>query len=153
MSDIDELVQKFKEKIIETEKNEQFKESVVNPLAERVFAKNFLGVFKELALKINEKIGFKVITFLQDNKNRFSVSGQYHRIHFQKCNVEIIENIITVSIIPLYVWKGVSKHFEPISFFINLHDESVSWDIPEGSVDKYCKNLFMKFIEDIDFSM
>ncbi len=70
-----------------------------------------------------------------------------------KRKIEVLDKVVSLSIIPIYIWKGVSKHLGPITAFINIENSAINWDIPHDSVEEYSKVLFSKLVEDIDFSM
>lgn len=153
MSNIDELIAKFRQKMLVSKETEQFKEETAKPLADKVFNDDFTEKFKNLTDKINESIGSKIISFISEGKNRFVIEGQYHRVYFQKSKLEIENNLIVVNIIPILIWKGVTKHLGPISYYIDYFKNKTSWDIPLNSVEEYSQNLFSKLVDDEDFSM
>ena len=153
MADIDQLVEKFRAKLLVAQEAEKFKNEVVNPLVNKIFNGNFSKVFQCLADELNSKVGAKVITFIPEGKSRFAIEGQFHRVYFQKGKVDVFDNIINAHIIPIYIWKGVTKHLGPISFFVDPDNEEIKWDIPFESLEDYSSDLFGKLVDDVDFSM
>lgn len=153
MTDIDELVQKFKNKLESAQRTEKIKEEFAIPATNNLFENGFATVFKELSQKICYSVGYDVVTFAAEGKSRFVLSGQFHRIYFQKGKIEVLDKVVSLSIIPIYIWKGVSKHLGPITAFVNIENSSINWDIPHETVEEYSKVLFSKLVEDIDFSM
>jgi len=154
MPNVEKLVEKFRQKLQIDQEIEKYKEETVNPLVDRVFNINFIGVFSNLADEINNKIGIKIINIQPEGKSRFVVQGQHHRIYFQKSKVDISpEGIASTHVIPIYIWKGVTKHLGPITFFINVNSQEVKWNIPFESPENYSEILFSKLVEDEDFFM
>ncbi len=153
MVDIDDLVETYKKKVAQVKEAENYKLEIIEPEAARIFDEGFMQVFRNIADVVNQKVSSNVINFKTEGKNRFSIEGRFHRITFQKGKTEIIEQMINVNIIPLCVWKGVTKHLGPISFIKNFEDDKVEWDLPATSVEEYTKRLFRKLAEDEDFYM
>jgi hypothetical protein len=150
---LDEIVDKFKNRLLATQEAEKFKSEIVEPLVEEGFKEKFIKKFENITETINQKVGSQVIKTHQEDKNKYIVEGLYHRVYFQKSNTDVIDNKAYTSIIPIYVWKGVTKHLGPISLIINTETREVKWDIPFGSVEKYAGELFQGFAEDKDFSL
>lgn len=153
MSNIEQLVEKFRKKLLVDQEIERYKTETVNPLVEKSFNNNFAQIFCDLANKINEELGFKVVSYQPEGKNRFIIEGQYHRIYFQKSKIDYLEGTASVHIIPICIWKGVTKHLGPISLFINTNSQEIKWDIPFDNVEEYSKILFSKLVDDEDFFM
>lgn len=153
MVDVEQLVEKYRQKLLIDQEIENYKREVVNPLADKVFFENFANIFSDLVSKINEKLGFKVVSYQQEGKHRFTIEGQFHRIYFQKSKVDYSDKIAGVYIIPIYVWKGVTKHLGPISYFINTDSKEVKWDITYETVEEYSNILFSRLVDDEDFFM
>jgi len=153
MADVEQLVEKFRAKLLLEQEVEKHRNEIVIPLVNKVFVENFTKIFQNLANEINNQLGFKVVTFQSEGKNRFVVEGQYHRIYFQKSKIDIIDNFINVNIVPIYIWKGVTKHLGPISIIIDSDTKGVRWDISSNSVEEYSKDLFSKLVDDEDFFM
>lgn len=153
MADVEQLIEKFRAKLLLEQEAEKHRNEIVIPLVNKVFVENFTKIFQNLADEINNQLGFKVVTFQTEGKNRFVIEGQYHRIYFQKSKIDILENFINVNIVPIYIWKGVTKHLGPISLIIDSNTEEIKWDISSRSVEEYSKELFSKFVDDEDFFM
>jgi len=151
--DFDKLVEKFKTKIKINEEKQRYLNDVVNPMVDKYFKENFVQTFSDLITELNQRVGSTVITFTLESKNRYVIQGLYHRILFQKSNVDVMENIISVDIVPIYIWKGVTKHLGPISMFINPETQEVKWDLPDEDIKNYALSLFNNLVEDEDFSM
>lgn len=153
MVDIEELVETYKEKIIRTEESERYDKEVIVPQVARIFTDEFMGVFEKISQTINQQIKTTVIKFKPEGHTRFSIEGRFHRVIFQRGKIEALDNIIYVNIIPLCIWKGVTKHLGPICFAKNLETGSIEWDLPTTSVEEYTKIILGKLAEDEDFYM
>src|SRR6056297_547616 len=153
MVDIDDLVETYKKKVAQVKEAENYKLEIIEPEVARIFDKDFMQVFQNIADAVNHKVNSNVINFKTEGKNRFSIEGRFHRITFQKGKIETIDRMVNVNIIPLCVWKGVTKHLGPISFIKNLENNKIEWDLPATSVEEYTKRLFRKLAEDEDFYM
>ena len=94
-----------------------------------------------------------MINFKQEGKSRFYIEGRFHRIIFQRGKFEKIDNLINVNIIPLCMWKGVTKHLGPISFVKNIENGLIECDLPDESVEEYTKCILSNLTEDEDFYM
>ena len=153
MADFEQIVERFKTKLsISREAHKQDIESL-NKVINKEFSENFAQVFYDLSEKINDQVGSNVISFNVETKDRFVIQGQHHRIFFQKSKLEVDSSFASINIIPIYIWKGVTKHMGPITLIINLDDNSVKWDLPSGSIESYTLSLFENLIDDKDFSM
>lgn len=152
MHDLEELLETYKQKLMYEQHDKQLAESVEITAGE-IFNKNFSEVFSNIIETINKKLNVNVINYKSESKNRFSIEGNFHRIIFQKGKVEKLDNIINVNIIPLCIWKGVTKHLGPISFVKNLETDKLKWNLPEDSVEIYVKTLLGKLADDEDFYM
>lgn len=153
MADVEYLVEKFRTKLLAAQEMEKYKTEVISPLVGKIFIDQFAGVFQNLTDEINSKVGSRVITFISEGKNRFTIEGLHHRIIFQKGKIEVFDSRAVLNIIPIYVWKGVTKHLGPISIVIDPNTEETKWDIPFGNTVDYSKDLFSKLVDDEDFSM
>lgn len=153
MVDIQDLVETYKQKVSEAQEAESHKKEVIEPVLLQIFNENFLGVFKDIINRLNEKVNSNVINLRVEGKNRFTIEGRYHRVTFQKGKTDIIENIANANIIPLCVWRGVTKHLGPISFLRNFETEVLEWDLKASSPEEYAKKLLRKLAEDEDFYM
>ena len=153
MVDIEDLVEKFKTKITLVQETENYKTNIVEPIVNKIFNEKFSDSFKNISESLNEKLEFNAVNFKAEGKNRFFIEGRFHRIIFQKGKIEILDNNITVNIIPIYVWKGVIKHLKLISFIINSDLQDITWDIQFNSPEDYAKSIFSKLIDDDDFLM
>ena len=151
MVDIEDLVEKFKAKLAFVKKTENYKNEIVEPIVNTIFNEEFADVFQNISEALNEKLGLNEINFKSEGKTRFFIEGRFHRIIFQKSKIEILENFVKTTIIPIYIWKGITKHLSPISFTINSSSHDIKWSfaLPEH----YAKNLFSKLIDDDDFFM
>lgn len=150
---IDEIVEKFKERLLATKEAEKFRNEVIEPLVNKVFEEDFIKVFEEVAETINNKVGTDIIKHYSEGDNKYYIEGSYHKIYFQKSNIDIIENVAYVNIIPIYIWKGVTKHLGPISFVVNINTKQIKWDLPLDNIGTYAKKLFSGFVEDKDFNI
>ena len=153
MTDVEHLVDKFRTKLLAAQEMEKYKTEIVLPLVSRIFTDQFAGIFQNLTDEINLKVGSRVITYISEGKNRFTIEGLHHRIIFQKGKIEVFDGRAVLNIIPIYIWKGVTKHLGPISIIVAPNAEEINWDIPFGSVVDYSKDLFGKLVDDEDFSM
>lgn len=153
LSDIEYIVERFKTKFSVSKNVENYTNQTLLPLTNKIFSENFSDVLKQLVENINKQVGTPVLTFIQETKDRTLVQGQFHRIFFQKNKLELHDNIASVSIIPIYVWKGVTKHLGPITYFVNTDTQEVKWDIQFDTVKHYAINLFNNLVDDKDFSM
>ena len=153
MTSMEQLVEKFKEKLFVSSATEKYKNEIVLPLVSRIFNEKFVMVFENLANELNSQLNFNAVSFQTEGKVRFILEGRYHRIYFQKGKVDILDDFVTVSIIPIYIWKGVTKHLKPVSFFLNLNNEEIKWNISFDNVEDYSKSLFCKLVDDEDFFM
>ncbi|OGI03048.1 MAG: hypothetical protein A2104_01900 [Candidatus Melainabacteria bacterium GWF2_32_7] len=153
MSRVEQLVEKYRKKLLVDEKVEKYKMEIINPLADKVFSNDFAGIFCDLASEINDKLGCKIISYQQEGKNRFVIEGQHHRIYFQRSKPDVSDGIAGIHIVPIYIWKGVTKHLSPIFFFIEPDSREVRWDISFGSVEDYITTLFSNLVDDKDFFM
>ncbi|MEW6171384.1 MAG: hypothetical protein AB1472_07515 [Candidatus Omnitrophota bacterium] len=151
---IDEIVEKFKSHLIAKNKAEAFFKETIEPKVEKVFQEKFVKAFETIAEAINTKVGSDVIHCYHENKDKFVIEGLYHKIFFQKSQIEIIvAGTVQVNIIPIYAWKGITKHMGPISFILDIENNTVTWDISFDSIEMYATNLFSGFVEDKDFSL
>lgn len=150
---IDQIVEKFKDRLVATKEAESFRKEVVEPLSEAIFKETFVKIFDNIAKSINSKVGTEVIKTLPENKNKYIIEGLYHRIIFQRSSPEILGNSAYINIIPIYTWKGVQKHLGPISLIINIETKDHKWDITYDSVESYAKKIFEGFTEDKDFNI
>lgn len=153
MANIDNLVKKFRAKFVLAPETENYKNNVVEPIVNKIFSEEFSEIFKTISESLNEKLGFNAVNFKTEGKTRFFVEGRFHRIIFQKGKTEILDNVITTTIIPLYIWKGVTKHLTPVSFVINPDSRHIKWGFPFNSPEEYAENIFGRFVEDDDFFM
>ncbi len=151
MSEIDELVEKFRSKLLKEQECQKYKDEVATPVINKIFNENFVSVFKNLSEELNNKLGAQVIGFQQEGTNRFTIQGKYHRVIFQRGKVEFAGGIINVSIIPVYIWKGVTKHLGPISIIINPETSYFEFDLSSDNIKVYSKNLFSNLVDDNDF--
>lgn len=153
MTDIEQLVEKFRTKLLTAQKAEKYRNEVITPLVNKIFNEDFARVFENLANEINARLNSKVVSFNMESKARFVIQGKYHRIYFQKGKVDLINEIINVNIIPIYIWKGVTRHLGPVSISVNPACGEIKWDMPHNNVEEYSKDLFGKLVDDEDFSM
>lgn len=153
MSGVEQLVEKYRKKLLVDEKVEKYKMEIINPLVDKIFSNDFASIFSNLANEINEEIGFTVITYQQEGKSRFVIQGQYHRIIFQRSKPDISDGIAGIHIVPIYIWKGVTKHLSPIFFFIEPESKEIKWDIAFNSTEDYITALFSNLVDDKDFFM
>ncbi len=153
MPDLEELIKTYKQKITASKEEEKYKNEVIEPNVNEIFNKSFKDVFKTIIETLNQKVNSNVISYKLESKNRFSIEGKFHRIIFQIGKTEIINSMISVNIIPLCIWKGVTKHLGPISFIKDLETDCLKWDLPVRSVESYAKILLGKLAEDEDFYM
>lgn len=151
MINIEDLVEKFKTKLALVKETENHRNNTVEPIVSTIFTEEFSDIFKYISESLNENLGFNAVNFKSEGKNRFFIEGRFHRVIFQKGKIEILDNIIKTTIIPIYIWKGVTKHLTPISFTINPDSHNVKWDY--DSPERYAKNLFSKLVDDDDFFM
>jgi len=151
MVDIEDLTEKFKTKIALEKETENYKNTIVEPIVNKIFNEEFAEIFKNIAETLNKKLGFNIVNFKSEGKNRFFIEGRFHRIIFQKGKIEILNDIVITTIIPLYIWKGVTKHLKPILFTINPNSDNIKWSF--DSLEDYAKNLFSKLVDDDDFFM
>lgn len=151
MVDIEDLAEKFKNKLTFVKEMENYQNNIVEPIVNTIFTEEFADIFKTIAESLNEKLQFNAVNYKSEGKNRFFIEGRFHRIIFQKGKIEILDNVIKTTIIPIYIWKGVTKHLMPLSFTINPDSHNIKWsfDLPEN----YAKNLFSKLVDDDDFFM
>lgn len=153
MPRVEQLVEKYRKKLLIDEKVEKYKMEIINPLVDKVFSNDFSAVFSNLANEINEKLGFNVITYQQEGKSRFVIQGQHHRIIFQRSKPDVSDGIAGIHIVPIYIWKGVTKHLGPVFFFIEPESGEIKWDISFGNVEDYTAVLFSNLVDDKDFFM
>lgn len=151
MVDIEDLVEKFKNKLALVKETENYKTTIVEPVVNTIFNEEFADIFKTIAESLNEKLECNAVNFKSEGKNRFFIEGRFHRIIFQKGKIEILDNVVNTTIIPLYIWKGVTKHLTPILFTINPDSHDIKWNL--NSLEDYAKNLFSKLVDDDDFFM
>jgi len=151
MVDIEDLVKKFKTKFALAKETENYKNTIVEPVVNKIFNEEFAEIFKNIAESLNEKLGFNAVNFKYEGKNRFFAEGRFHRIIFQKGKIEILDDIVITTIIPIYVWKGVTKHLKPVLCTINPDLDDIKWSF--DSPENYAKNLFSKLVDDDDFFM
>lgn len=151
MINIDDLAEKFQNKINNSKENEIFKNDVAEPMANKIFLEKFSDIFKNITEALNKKLGINVVNFKSEGKTRFFVEGRYHRIIFQRGNINISKNEISMAIIPIFIWKGVTKHLNQISFSVKDDVKNIKWGVPFDSPEEYAKNLFGKLIDDKDF--
>jgi hypothetical protein len=151
MVDIEDLAEKFKNKLALVKKTENYKNTIVEPIVNKIFNEEFADIFKNISESLNEKLEFNAVNFKSEGRNRFFVEGRFHRIIFQKGKIEIVDNVVNTTIIPLYVWKGVTKHLTPVLFTINPDSQHIKWNF--NSPEDYAKNLFSKLVDDDDFFM
>lgn len=150
---IDGIVEKFKDRLLATKEAEKFRNEIVEPLIERVFAENFIKTIDNIGDQINNKVGTQVVKCYSEDKDKYVIEGLYHKVYFQKANTDIIGTSAYVNIIPIYSWKGATKHLGPISLIINTENNETKWDIPFESIENYAKKLFSGFAEDKDFTI
>lgn len=153
MANIDNLAEKFKAKFVLTTEAENYKNNIVEPVINKIFSEEFAEIFKTISESLNEKLGFNAVNFKTEGKTRFFVEGRFHRIIFQKGETKILENIIKTTIIPICIWKGVTKHLAPVSFTVNPDSHNIKWDFSFSSPEKYAENVFGRLVEDDDFFM
>jgi len=153
VTEFNELVEKFKTKLKITQETQKYKDEVILPLINEIYDSEFVNVFNNLVDDLNERVGSKVVGFNADSKNRFTVEGMYHRLIFQKSRIEIYENLVSLNIVPLYIWKGTTKHIGIITMFLNPETNEVKWEIPFNNVKDYAIKLFDGLINDVDFGM
>ncbi len=153
MSEIDELVEKFRSKLLKEQECQKYRDEVATPIINKIFNENFVVVFQSLSDEINNKLGAQVISFLKEGANRFTIQGKYHRVTFQRGKIEFSGGIINVSIIPVYIWKGVTKHLGPISIIINPETSDFEFDLSSEDIKVYSKKLFSNLVDDSDFFM
>ena len=153
MVDIEDLVETYRKKVAAAEETQKYRMETITPQVTEIFNKSFMEIFRDIAETVNEKVNTTVINFKSEGKNRFSIEGRFHRIVFQKGKIEIIDDMVSVNIIPLCVWKGVTKHLGPISFVKDLVTGMIKWDLPVSSVEEYTKNLLGKLAEDENLEM
>lgn len=151
MVNIEDLVEKFKTKLALAKETEEYKNTVVEPVVNTIFNEEFAGIFRTITETLNEKLQVNTVNFKSEGKNRFFIEGRFHRIIFQKGKIEILDNVVNTTIIPLYIWKGVTKHLTSILFTINSDSYDVKWSF--DSTEEYAKNLFSKLVDDDDFFM
>ena len=149
MIDIEDLAEKFKNKLTLAKETEEYKNTVIEPVVNKIFNEEFAGIFQTITESLNKKLQCNAVNFKSEGKNRFFIEGRFHRIIFQKGKIEIPDNVIKTTIIPLYIWKGVTKHLTPISFTINPDSHDIKWSF--DSPENYAKNLFSKLVDDDDF--
>ncbi len=152
MVDLEDLVETYKQKIA-ADNGEKYKNEVIEPRLTEIFNRDFAAIFNNIIDIINSKVNSTVINFKPEGKNRFSIEGKFHRIIFQKGKTEIIGNMAGVNIIPLCIWKGVTKHLGPIAFVKDLESDKIEWDLPVNSTEDYVKSILGKLAEDEDFYM
>jgi hypothetical protein len=150
---LDEIVEKFKDRLVATKEAEKFRKEVIEPFVEDVFEKEFIQTFNNIASAINEKVGTEVIRSYIESKNKYVIEGLYHRVFFQLSSIDIITQTAYVNIIPVYVWKGITKHLGPISLILNTETQTFKWDIPYNSIENYASKIFKGFTEDKDFTL
>jgi|GEM_PF-5029381 len=153
MAELEELVKTFKKKVDVAKTDEKYKNEVITPQVTEVFNREFMEVFRNITETVNQKVNANVINFKPEGKTKFSIEGKFHRIIFQKGKTDVIEHVVSVNIIPICIWKGVTKHLGSISFVKGLETEKVEWDLPAASVEDYTKRLLGNLAEDEDFYM
>lgn len=153
MINMQQLIEKYKAKLLKENEQARYQNEKINEVTNHLFIQDFSKNFQNIAEEINQNIGSKILSFQSEGKNRFIIEGKFHRVYFQKGKVEINNNILILNIIPICVWKGVTKHLGPISVYKNIETNETKWDITSDSPKKYAMNLFEKLIEDVDFSI
>lgn len=153
LTDFEQVVERFKTKLSISREVHNFDVEELTKIINKEFSEGFAEVFYDLSEKLNNQVGSKVLSFNVETKDRFTIQGPYHRIFFQKSKLETMSNIVSVNIIPIYVWKGVTKHMGPITLLINMENNEIKWDISTKTVEQYAISLFDKLIDDKDFSM
>lgn len=152
MIEMKQLIEKFKSKLQE-EDNSIYKNDVVRTAVNKIFVDEFAKIFESIVNEINTMLNVKLLSFQLEGKNRFIVEARYHRIYFQKGKIDSENEMISLNIIPICVWKGVTKHLGSISVYINQKTFETKWALPQETPHLYAMNLFNKLIEDTDFSM
>jgi hypothetical protein len=152
MIEMKQLIEKFKSKLKE-EGNSAYKNDDVRIAVNKAFIDEFAKVFELIVNEINTKLDIKLLSFQLEGKSRFIVEGRYHRIYFQKGKIDYENEIISLNIIPICVWKGVTKHLGPISAYINQKTFETKWDLSQQTPQIYAMNVFNKLVDDTDFSM
>ena len=150
---IDEIVLKFKERLVATKEAEKFRNEVVEPLVDAIFREDFINTFDSFSETINKSVGNEVIKHYIEDNNRYVIEGMYHKIYFQKSHVEIVGNNAYVNIIPVYVWKELTKHLGPISLIVNVETRDFKWEIQFESIKSYATKVFAGLIDDKDFNI
>ncbi|MEI7474409.1 MAG: hypothetical protein WCK67_06475 [bacterium] len=153
MIDMKQLIEKFKAKLLEEEGNSLYKNESVRNIVNRVFVEEFAKIFESIVNEINNKLNIKLLSYQLEGKSRFIVEGRYHRIYFQKGKIDQNDEVIQLNIIPICVWKGVTKHLGPICAYINQETLQIKWDIPFENPEIYAMDVFNKLVDDTDFSM
>ncbi len=153
MENFQVVIDRYKAKLDATKIIQVQNSEIVEELTKKAFNDEFAGLFYELAERINKEVGAKVLSYIIETKDRFVLQGQHHRIFFQKGKTEVYDKIATVNIVPIYIWKGVTKHLGPITIVINSETREIKWDIISGCIEDYAIKIFNNLIDDKDFSM
>ncbi len=151
MVDIDKLLEKFKEKNVLEKQENLYENNIIDSTTTQIFTNDFADMFENIISLLNEKIGSRVVNFKPEGKIRFTVEGEYHRIIFQKLQTKVEENTAEIKIIPLCVWKGVTKHLMSVIFYIDLESKKYKYCSSFDTVEEYAKNILGNLAEDKDF--